>query len=107
MQAHRLPAELPHQENPLALRLIHRHGELVLGPCGFEPRAHLVLGPKEAVGGHGVVQALVGAEMVVVVDEISQALLGFVQLLRLHSRPELLAHGGLHPVQWTAGTVAL
>lgn len=93
MQADGLPAELAHQENPLALRFVHGQRELVLGPSGLKAKTHLVLGPKEAVGGHGVVQTLMGAEVVVVVDEISQALLRFVQLLRAHARPKLLAHG--------------
>jgi hypothetical protein len=93
MQAHGLLAELPHQEHALALGLIHRQRELVLGPGGLKAQAHLVLRAEETIRRHGVVQALVGAEVVVVVDEISQALLGLVQLLRPHPGPELLAHG--------------
>jgi hypothetical protein len=92
VQAQRLPADLAHQEHRLSRWFVQRQGQLVPGPGGLQGPPHLDLRPKEAVGRHGVVDALVGAEVVVVVDEVTQALLGLVQLLRLGPAPELRAH---------------
>jgi hypothetical protein len=92
VQAHRLVADLAHQEHRLARRLVQRHGQLVLGPGRFDGLAHLALRPEETVCRCGVVDALMGSEMVVVVDEVGQPLLGFQQFLRLDTRPELFAH---------------
>ena len=80
MQADGLVAELAHQEHRLPRGLVKCQGQLVLGPSLFHGLAYLALDPKEAVGRHGVVDALVGAEVVVVVDEVGQALLGVQQL---------------------------
>jgi len=65
---------------------------LVAAQGRLDGLAHLVFGPKEAVGRHAATNALMGAEVVVVGDEVGQPLLGFAQLLRLHPAPELLAH---------------
>lgn len=83
MQAHGLATELAHQEDRLACGLVERHGQLVLFPGRFHGLAHLALGPEEAVRRHCVVDALVGTEVVVVIDEESQTLLGFQQFLGL------------------------
>ncbi len=93
MKADGLVAELAHQKDALARRLVHGFGELVLLPSRFEAQAHLVFRPEEAVSRDGVVQALVGSEVVVVVDEGGQALLGFMQLLGPDSGPELFTNG--------------
>jgi len=69
VQAHGLVAELAHQKNALACGLIHGLRELVLLPGRLEPQAHLALRAEETIRRHGVVQALVGSEVVVVVDE--------------------------------------
>jgi hypothetical protein len=92
VQAHRLVADLAHQEHRLARRLVQRHGQLVLGPGRFNGLAHLALRPEEAVCRCGVVDALVWAEMVVMVDEVGQPLLGFQQFLWFNTGPEFFAH---------------
>jgi len=92
MQAHRLVAELAHQEHRLPRGLIERQSQLVLRPGLFHGPAHLALGPKEAVGRHGIAYALVRAEVVVVVDEVRQPLLGIQQLQGLNTGPEFFAH---------------
>jgi hypothetical protein len=103
VQAHGLVAKLAHQKHRLACRLVERQGQLVLGPGFFHGFAHLVLDPEEAVGRHGVVDALVGSEMVVVVDEVGQAFLGFQQFLRLDPGPELLPHRAPEPLALAQG----
>jgi hypothetical protein len=78
MQADSLVAELAHQKDALARGFIHGFGELVLLPSRFQAQPHLAFRSEEAVCRDGVVQALVRSEVVVVVDEGAQALLGFV-----------------------------
>jgi hypothetical protein len=93
VQADGLVADLADQEHALPRRFIHGQGQLVLGPGRFQGFAHLALDPKEAVGRHGVVQALVRAEMVVMVHPEREPFLGVVKFERLHPAPELLTHG--------------
>ena len=93
MQAERLVAELANQKDRLADRIIHGHGQLVFLPGCLQRLANLVFRAEKAVRGHRVVQALVGPEVVVVVDEISEPSLRLVQFLRQHPPPEFLAHG--------------
>jgi hypothetical protein len=69
VQADGLIAELAHQENRLARGLVESQGQLVLGPSRFHGLAHLALDPEKAVSRHGVVDTLVRAEVVVVVDK--------------------------------------
>jgi hypothetical protein len=92
MKADALVADLADQEDRLAGRLVHGQGMLIAAERGFDGLAHLVFGPEEAVCRHAATNALVGAEVVVVGDEVGQPLLGFGQLLRLYPAPELLAN---------------
>jgi hypothetical protein len=93
VQADGLVADLAHQEHRPPGGLFHGQTFLVLAPRRLQRLAHRALGPKKAVGGRGVVQGLMGAEMVVVVDVVGQSPLGILQVLRLGPGPELLAHG--------------
>ena len=93
MQGQSLATDLPHQEHRLTRGPIQGLRQLVPLPDRLQGFAHLALGPEEAVRRHGVVDALVWAEVVVVVDEVPQALLGLEELLRLGPGPELGAHG--------------
>ena len=92
VQAHRLVANLAHQEYWLARRLVERQGQLVLGPGRLNRFSNLAFRSKETVRRHGVSDPLVGPEMVVVVDPESEAFLRFQQFLGFDAGPEFLAH---------------
>jgi hypothetical protein len=92
VQADGLIAKLAHQEDGLARRLVECQGQLVLGPGFFHGLAHLALYPKKAVSWHGVVDALVGAEVIVVVDEMRETFLGIEQFQWLDAGPEFFPH---------------
>jgi hypothetical protein len=69
VQADGLIAELAHQEYRLPSGFVERQSQLVLSPSRFHGLAHLALDPEKTVCRHGVVDALVRAEVVVVVDK--------------------------------------
>jgi len=97
VQTQGLPADLADQKNRLPGRFVQGQGQLVFGPGRFQCLADLVLGPEETVRWHGVVDALVWPEVVVMVDEMSQALLGLEKVLRLGTAPKLRTHCAPEP----------
>jgi hypothetical protein len=93
MQGKGLIPELANQKDGIPGWLIERQGQFIVLPGFFQRDAHLGFRPKKAVRRHGVVQSLVGAEVVVVVDEMEEPLLGFFKLQWFHPAPEFFAHG--------------
>ena len=82
-------ADLAEEEHRLAWLLVECELELVLRELLLDRLAHRILGGEEAVGGHQTTQGLVRAEMVVMGDEMSDALARIREVLRPHTVPEL------------------
>jgi hypothetical protein len=97
VQGHLLVAYLPHQIYRLSGRFPHRQQQFVLLHGLFQCFSDLVLSPEKPVRRHHAVNALVGPEVVVVVDEMAQPFLGFAQVLRLDPLPKFLHDRGPEP----------
>jgi hypothetical protein len=103
VKADSLSAELADKKHRLARGFVDSHCQLVVFPGFFQGLPHLGLGREKAVGRHGVVQALVRAEMVVVVDKSAKARLGLGEFQGFGPAPELLAHGLPEPLAFAEG----
>jgi hypothetical protein len=91
VQRHRTVADLPEEEDRSARGLLQRQGQLVGLHLRLERLAQRVLGAEEAVGGHGSVDALMRAEVVVVAEEVRHALPRLGQVLGPGAVPQLLS----------------
>ena len=92
VQRDALVSDLADQEHRLAHRLVQGLGQLVLSQGLLNGLAHLRFHAKKTVRGNAAFDALVGTEVVVVGDEMGEAILGLGEFLRLDPPPEFLAH---------------
>jgi len=70
----RLAIYLADQKRRRARELPRRQPDLVFRQRFFDRLPHFALRAKKSVGRHHVVDALIGAEMVVVIDKVLEAL---------------------------------
>jgi hypothetical protein len=52
--------------------------------------AHVTFGAKKSVGGHHVVDALIGPEMIVVIHKVLESLSCLIEVKRAHPLPKLI-----------------
>lgn len=113
-EVHDEPPTLPVHRDGLAPYLAHEKGrrsrqlprgqtDLVLRHRLLDRTSHVALRAEKPIGRHHVVDPLVGAEVVVVVDKVLEALPRFVEIERAHPLPKLVANRLPQPLALSYG----
>lgn len=97
MQGHLLVPDLAHQKYRFSGLLPQGQVQLIAAHGLLKGLPHLGFHPEKPVGRHHPIDALMGPEVVVVSDEMSQPFPGLCQVLGLDPFPKFLAHRGPKP----------
>jgi hypothetical protein len=74
VQRYRLVPDLTDEKHRRARRIAYGKSQLVLGECGFDRCSHFLSQTKEAVGWRHSINPLMGAEVIVMRDEVPKPL---------------------------------
>jgi hypothetical protein len=89
----RLAVNLPHQKHWRPWPISGREQNLVVAHRSLNRLSDIALDPKKSIGRHHVVDALIGPEVIVVINKVRHARARIIEIRRRSSLPELILHG--------------